>query len=236
MFVMVGPLLAGCEDGYRSRESTHTTRPSAGASDTANTPSAPASYFQSERVLYRASGSDTVALLALDSAAAPAGVPVLPATWRPIPEAEFGVQGDSLRHIAPSPDGRRVAWEVFSTHGLVGVVPAIGGVPTPLDFYWDSGSDSLVWSPDSRYLAAYYTSPSGFAELPIYDTERGIRLATPWSEECSSRTQCAVVSAEWTGPATISVGTGGGEGGRMPARDFSADAGDMPGWTPPGAR
>ena len=201
--------------------------------DTIGRTSGTPEYLEIRRVLYRRTSTDTLPLLALDSGSAPRGVPALPVNWSPIPEAEFGVYGDRFRHIVPSPEDRWVAWEPFSTHELVGVIPTRGGAPVVLDFYWDSGADSLVWAPGDRYLASYYPSPSGFDELRLYDAERGIRLMPPWEDKCSSQTECAVRAARWTGPTTILVRTTVDD---REGREYRVDVSTLPVWIPPGER
>ncbi|HKK27470.1 MAG TPA: hypothetical protein VKB18_05280 [Gemmatimonadota bacterium] len=177
-------------------------------------------------VLVRREGGKSRPLLALDSAEAPAGVPVVPGTWKPAPGSSFGVEASSFRHVAPSPDGAWVAWETDGVHELLGVVPADGGRPAVLDFFFDSHASELTWAAGGPYLAARYLPPSGREELRVYDAARGARLQTPWGEACRPRDGCAVASAEWTGPTTLTVRTeGGGKAGyrvdvtRLPPMD-----------------
>ena len=174
-------------------------------------PSQAVAFTVREAVLVRRADGGERPLLALDSASAPEGVPAVPASWRPSPDATFGVRATAFRHVVPSPEGRWVAWEAGSTHDLVGVVPADGGPPTVLDFYFDSSAEELSWAPGGRYLAARYLPPSGYAEVRLYDAETGSRLRPPWEEACRPRDGCRVTGAEWTGTATLRVTTSDGE-------------------------
>lgn len=181
-------------------------------------------FFARDGVLYRRDGSGTRPLLALDPASAPPGVPVLPETWRPAPDVEFGVQASRFRHIEPSPSARWVAWETFSTHDLLGVVPAGGGSPTVLDFFFDSSAEDLSWAPGDRYLAADYASPSGYDEIRVYDAQAGSRLRAPWDVDCTPQRECATSIVEWQGPSTLIVQTEGGG----PPRRFAVDVSRLP--------
>lgn len=140
-------------------------------------PQSHAATFVSERgVLYRQDDTGRSALLALDSATAPAGAAVVPSKWTPSPGSTFSVAATRFRHIAPSPLGDWVAFETAGTHELVGIVPANGGALKVLDFYFDSSADSLKWAPAGRYLTAFYTPPSGVAEVRVYDATLGKRI------------------------------------------------------------
>lgn len=172
-------------------------------------------------VLVRRGGEGERPLLALDSAAAPEGVPAVPSSWRPAPDVTFGIHATSFRHVVPSPDGRWVAWEAGSTHDLVGVVPADGGSVTVLDFLFDSSAEALTWAPAGRYLAVHHLPPSGFEEVRVYDAGEATRLRTPWGESCRARDGCRVTSAEWTDRTTLTVTTADGESSRYEA-DVSA--------------
>lgn len=172
--------------------------------------------------LIRSDGDGDRALLALDSAA-PAGVPVVPASWQPAPGSTFGIRATSFRHAVASPGGRWVAWEAGSTHDLVGVVPADGGPVTVLDFYFDSSAEELIWAPGGRYLAARYLPPSGMQEVRVYDAHAGTRLRAPWEQACRPRDGCRVTGAEWTGAATLVVTTADGE-----ERRHEADVAELP--------
>lgn len=176
-----------------------------------------------EGLLVRSAGDGERALLALDSAAAPADVPVVPASWQPAPGSAFGIHATAFRHAVASPEGRWVAWEAGSTHDLVGVVPADGGPVTVLDFYFDSSAEELAWAPGGRYLVARYLPPSGMLEARVYDAEAGTRLRAPWEEACQPRDGCRVTGARWTGAATLVVTTAdGGE------RRHEADVAELP--------
>lgn len=161
-------------------------------------------------ILYRQGAEGERPLLALDSAAAPSGVPVVPGYWEPGPRSGFRVDAEDLRHVVPSPERRWVAWETESVHDLVGVVPADGGSLTVLDFYFDSSARQLTWAPGGRFLASFYLPPSGLEELRVYDAEAGARLRTPWGEACRPRDGCRVTGAGWTGAATLVVTTADG--------------------------
>ena len=160
------------------------------------------------RVLYRDDGGVRTPLLALDSAHAPRNVAVAPAQWQPAPGSVFGVSATSFRHIAPAPRADRVAWETAgAVHDLLGVVPASGGDIVVLDFYFDSSARELSWAPNGRYLAAIYDSPSGVAELRVYDVVAAKRLELQWSKDCGPNNGCAVSALHWTAPATVEVAT-----------------------------
>lgn len=180
----------------------------------------PAFYLEGG-VLYRRDEAGIRPLLALDSAAAPPGTPVLPAEWRVDEGAVFRVKAERLLHIAPSPGLRWVAWETNAVHDLLGVVPATGGPVEVLDFFFDSSADSLRWAPGDRYLAAFHLPPSGSRELRVYDAERGVRLLAPWNEECVPASGCEVESASWIGATTLTVATSGGERARRYTVDVS---------------
>jgi hypothetical protein len=126
--------------------------------------------------VFRRDAGGRRALLALDSAAAPAGTAIVPRQWTPAPGSTFSVAATSFRHVVPSPRADWVAIETAGTHELVGVVPAAGGALTVLDFYFDSSADSLRWAPTGALLTAYYTPPSGAAEVRVYDATRGKRV------------------------------------------------------------
>jgi hypothetical protein len=127
-------------------------------------------------VLYRQDGSGRKALLALDSATAPAGAAIVPRQWTPAPGSTFSVAATSFRRVVPSPLSDWVAFETAGTHELVGIVPAKGGPLIVLDFYFDSSADSLKWAPTGRYLTAFYTPPSGVSEVRVYDAALGKRI------------------------------------------------------------
>jgi hypothetical protein len=127
-------------------------------------------------VLYRQDFSGRKALLALDAATAPAGAAIVPKQWTPAPGSTFSVAATSFRRVVPSPLSDWVAFETAGTHELVGVVPANGGPLTVLDFYFDSSADSLKWAPTGRNLTAFYTPPSGVAEVRVYDATLGKRI------------------------------------------------------------
>ena len=127
-------------------------------------------------VLYRDDERGRVALLALDSATAPQGAVIAPSMWSPQPGSTFGVAAKTFRHTAVSPDARWVAWEsAGAVHDLLGVVPGAGGKLTVLDFYFDSGADSLRWTSNTQ-LSAYYMPPSGQSEVRVYDAVSGKRI------------------------------------------------------------
>ncbi len=174
-------------------------------------------------MLVRSADDGERPLLALDSAAAPAGVPAVPAAWRPAADATFRIGATAFRHVVPSPDGRWVAWEAGSTHDLVGVVPADGGPVTVLDFYFDSSAEELTWAPGGRYLIVRHLPPSGMLEARVYDAEAGTRLRAPWEEACRPRDGCRVTGTEWTGDATLVVTTADGE-----ERRHEADVAELP--------
>lgn len=161
-------------------------------------------------LLYREADGTELPLLALDSAGAPSGVPVVPGSWEPASGSRFSVEADGFRHVVPSPEGRWVAWETESVHDLLGVVPADGGSPRVLDFYFDSSARELTWAPGGRFLASTYLPPSGLEELRVYDAEAGTRLRTPWGQACRPRDGCRVTGSEWTGATTITVTTANG--------------------------
>lgn len=127
-------------------------------------------------VIYRRDDSGRRALLALDSAAAPAGAAIVPPLWTPAPGSTFSVAATRFRHVLPSPLLDWVAFETAGTHELVGIVPAKGGALQVLDFYFDSSADSLKWAATGRYLTAFYVAPSGVAEARVYDATLGKRI------------------------------------------------------------
>lgn len=116
------------------------------------------------------------ALLALDSATAPAGALIAPRRWSPAQGSTFNVAATRFRHVAPSPRADWVAFETEGTHELVGVVAATGRSMHVLDFFFDSSADSLRWASAGRYLTAYYTPPSGVSEVRVYDAATGKRV------------------------------------------------------------
>jgi hypothetical protein len=136
----------------------------------------PVSFVTEGGTVYRQDGSGRRALLSLDSAAASAGVAIVPRQWTPAPGSTFSVAATRFRHVVPSPLVDWVAFETAGTHELVGVVPAAGGALKVLDFYFDSSADSLQWAPSGRYLTAFYTPPSGTAEVRVYDATQGKRI------------------------------------------------------------
>lgn len=136
----------------------------------------PVSFVTEGSTVYRVDGSGRRALLTLDSAAAPTGAAIVPRQWTPAPGSTFSVSSTRFRHVVPSPLHDWVAFETAGTHELVGVVPAAGGALTVLDFYFDSSADSLQWAPSGRYLTAFYTPPSGTAEVRVYDATLGKRI------------------------------------------------------------
>lgn len=136
----------------------------------------PVSFVVEGGTVYRQDGSGRRALLALDAAAAPAGAAIVPRQWTPAPGSTFSVAATRFRHVVPSPLVDWVAFETAGTHELVGVVPATGGALKVLDFYFDSSADSLQWAPSGRYLTAFYTPPSGTAEVRVYDATLGKRI------------------------------------------------------------
>lgn len=217
--LLAAPALAGCgeaerEDRAADVDSAAGETTSAGAApDTrpAESGAQEAEFVVRDAVLYRRTAEGRRPLLALDSAAAPAGVPVVPATWSPAPDAAFRIGASDLSRVVPSPTGRRVAWQTESIHRLVGVVGADGERLSVLDFYFDSSARDLTWAPAGRYLAARYLPPSGMEEVRVYDAEAGTRLGTPWGEGCRPQSGCRVTSAEWTGPTTLRVITADGE-------------------------
>lgn len=176
-----------------------------------------------EGLVVRGAGDGEQALLALDSAAAPADVPAVPTSWRPAADATFRIGATTFRHVVPSPDGRWVAWEAGSTHDLVGVVPSDGGPVSVLDFYFDSSAEELAWAPGGRYLVARYLPPSGMLEARVYDAEAGTRLRAPWEEACQPQDGCRVTGAEWSEAATLVVTTADGE-----ERRHEADVAELP--------
>lgn len=190
----------------------------------------PAFYLENG-VLYRRDEAGVRPLLALDSASAPPGTPVLPGEWRVDADAVFRVEAERLLHVVPSPALRWVAWETNAVHDLLGVVPAAGGDAEVLDFFFDSSADSLRWAPGDRYLAAFYLPPSGYRELRVYDAERGVRLLAPWDEECAPASGCEVESGSWSGPTTLTVTTSGGER----VRRYTVNARQLPADTPAGS-
>lgn len=215
----------GGDDGRASRQDTapRTDRPSDAGSNTRD-----AALAVRGSVLVRRDAGGDRPLLALDSAAAPGGVPAVPASWQPAPDVTFRIGASSFRHVVPSPDGRWVAWEAGSTHDLVGVVPADGGRVTVLDFYFDSSAEELAWAPGGRYLLARHLPPSGMEEAPVYDVRAGTRLRTPWDETCRARDGCRVTSAEWTEGTTLAVTTSDGD-----PRRHEIDVSRLPPATPP---
>ncbi|MHB0962298.1 MAG: hypothetical protein ACYC5V_03695 [Gemmatimonadaceae bacterium] len=100
----------------------------------------------------------------------------MPRLWTPAPGSTFSVAATRFRHVVPSPLVDWVAFETAGTHELVGVVPAAGGALKVLDFYFDSSADSLQWAPTGRFLTAFYTPPSGTAEVRVYDATLGKRI------------------------------------------------------------
>jgi hypothetical protein len=126
--------------------------------------------------IYRQDGSGRLALVTLDSAAAPAGAAIVPRQWSPAQGSTFSVAASRFRHVAPSPLADWVAFESAGTHELIGVVPASGGALKVLDFYFDSSADSLRWAPGGRYLTSFYTPPSGTPEARVYDAVLGRRI------------------------------------------------------------
>lgn len=152
----------------------------------------------------------------------------VPAEWEPAPGARLRVGADSFHLAAPSPDGRRVAWQAGATHALLGVQPALGAPagdgaaapPRVLDFFFDSRASAVLWSPDGRHLLARYTGPSGSAEARLYDAHRGRRLAAPWEGACRLADGCAVTAARWTGAGAVAVTTTAGG-----AREYRVGAG-----------
>ena len=158
-------------------------------------------------MLYRYDHELRTPLLALDSGLARAGVPVVPAQWEAAPGSVFRVRATAFRHVVGAPAGDWVAWETMGTHELLGVVPGQGGDVVVVDFYFDSSARELLWAPAGRFLAAFYTPPGGYAELRVYEARTGTRLSTPWGQACRQQSNCQVVRASWTGPATIAVKT-----------------------------
>jgi len=213
----VALLLAGCATPAPRASSVEATPLPAAR------PKAPAQpeFLVENRVLVRREGSASTPLLALDSAAA-RGVPVLPATYTTSSGAELGVRATRFLHVAPSPGLRWVAWESNATHDLVGVIPAAGGEPRILDLFFDSSGDSIRWAPGDRYFAVFYTPPSGYAALPVYDAQTGKRLRTPWEDGCPPRDACRVSAASWTAPATLTVTTASESGGTRSYRVAAA--------------
>lgn len=136
----------------------------------------PLTCFAEGSTVYCQDVSGRRALLTLDSAAAPAGAAIVPRQWTPAPGSTFSVAATRFRRVVPSPLVDWVAFETAGTHELVGVVPATGGAFKVLDFYFDSSADSLQWEPSGRYLTAFYTPPSGTAEVRVYDAARGKRI------------------------------------------------------------
>jgi hypothetical protein len=134
------------------------------------------SFVTEGNIVYRLDGSGRRAVLSLDSAAAPAGTAIVPRQWSPAQGSTFSVAATRYRHVVPSPIVDWVAFETAGTHELVGVVPANGGALKVLDFYFDSSADSLRWAPSGRYLTAFYTPPSGIAEVRVYDATLGKRV------------------------------------------------------------
>ena len=126
--------------------------------------------------VYRQDANGRRALVTLDSAAAPSGAAIVPRQWTPAPGSTFSVAATRFRRVVPSPLVDWVAFETAGTHELVGVVPAAGGALKVLDFYFDSSADSLQWAPTGRYLTAFYTPPSGTAEVRVYDATLGKRI------------------------------------------------------------
>ena len=136
----------------------------------------PVSFVTEGSTVYRQDGANRRALLTLDSAAAPTGAAIVPRQWTPAPGSTFSVAATRFRHVLASPLVDWVAFETAGTHELVGVVPAAGGALKVLDFYFDSSADSLRWAPSGRYLTAFYTPPSGIAEVRVYDATLGKRI------------------------------------------------------------
>jgi len=136
----------------------------------------PLSFVVEGGTIYRQDRSERRALLTLDSAAAPSGAAIVPRQWSPAQGSTFSVAATRYRHVVPSPLADWVAFETAGTHELVGVVPAAGGALKVLDFYFDSSADSLQWAPSGRYLSAFYTPPSGTAEVRVYDATLGKRI------------------------------------------------------------
>ncbi|MBW7933947.1 MAG: hypothetical protein H3C62_10120 [Gemmatimonadaceae bacterium] len=136
----------------------------------------PVAFVADGGTIYRQDSSGRRALLALDSATAPAGAAIVPREWTPAPGSTFSVAAARFRHVVPSPSADWVAFETAGTHELVGVVPANGGLLKVLDFYFDSSADSVVWQPNGRYLNAFYTPPSGTPEVRVYDVTLGKRI------------------------------------------------------------
>jgi hypothetical protein len=135
----------------------------------------PVAFVTEGSTVYRQDGSGRRAVLSLDSAAAPAGAAIVPREWSPAQGSTFSVAATRFRHVVPSPRADWVAFETAATHELVGVVPATGGALKVLDFYFDSSADSLRWTP-SGLLTAFYTPPSGTAEMRVYDAALGKRI------------------------------------------------------------
>ncbi|MHB1095289.1 MAG: hypothetical protein ACYC3F_03875 [Gemmatimonadaceae bacterium] len=136
----------------------------------------PVTFVTDGSTVYRQDANGRRALLALDSAAAPVGAAIVPRQWTPAPGSTFSVAATRFRRVVPSPLVDWVAFETAGTHELVGVVPATGGALKVLDFYFDSSADSLQWAPTGRYLTAFYTPPSGTAEVRVYDATLGKRI------------------------------------------------------------
>ena len=136
----------------------------------------PVTFVAEGSTVYRLDGSGRRALLSLDSAAARVGAAIVPRQWSPAPGSTFSVATTRFRHVVPSPRVDWVAFETAGTHELVGVVPATGGALTVLDFFFDSSADSLQWAPAGRFLSAFYTPPSGTAEVRVYDVTLGKRV------------------------------------------------------------
>jgi hypothetical protein len=135
----------------------------------------PITFVTEGATVYRQDETGRHAVLSLDSAAAPTGAAIVPREWSPAPGSTFSVAATRFRHVVPSPSADWVAFETAGTHELVGVVPATGGALTVLDFYFDSSADSLRWTP-SGLLTAFYTPPSGTAEVRMYDATLGKRI------------------------------------------------------------
>ena len=135
------------------------------------------SFVADGSVLYREDASGRTPLLALDSATAPAGVLIAPSQWSPAPGSTFGVAARTFRHVVASSQHDFVAWETNgAVHDLLGVIRSDGSKLDVLDFYFDSSADSLKWSADGKQLKAFYTPPSGIAEVRVYDAAAGKRV------------------------------------------------------------
>lgn len=136
----------------------------------------PITFVADGSTVYREEANGRRAVLTLDSATAPAGAAIVPRQWTPAQGSTFSVAATRFRRVVPSPRMDWVAFETAGTHELIGVVPAAGGALTVLDFYFDSSADSLRWAPTGRFLTAFYTPPSGTAEVRVYDATLGKRI------------------------------------------------------------